>query len=141
MQRFDANRSKQVPLVYLAGPYTNPNPAWNTRNTLKLADTIIDTGLMIPVIPHLSHFWDEISPRPYSHWIEYDKHLLGACDALYRIPGTSPGAENEVRVAVELGIPVFHHYDDLSAWASKYNKAIKKMYDRRELPTEPDDPF
>ena len=45
--------------------------------------------------------WDEIV-YPVAH------RLLARCDAVVRLPGASRGADNDVRVARELGLPVYH---------------------------------
>ena len=34
--------------------------------------------------------------------------LITRCDAVLRLPGASAGAENDVRLARELGLPVYH---------------------------------
>ena len=36
----------------------------------------------------------------YETWMEYDLAWLGACEALLRLPGHSPGADREVRYAL-----------------------------------------
>jgi hypothetical protein len=35
------------------------------------------------------------------------ERLLQHCDAVLRLPGASAGADNDVRIATELGIPVY----------------------------------
>jgi hypothetical protein len=43
--------------------------------------------------------------------------LLGLCDAVLRLPGHSAGADNDVRLAQERGIPVFHDIRDVPGCA------------------------
>lgn len=101
------------PLCYVAGPYS-----WNpavcvgrifARATLLLKD-------YCPVLPIVSHDLDCASPRLYERWLEYDAHLLGACECICRGPGTSRGADAEEAVAKALGLrPVLdppHHIQE-----------------------------
>lgn len=94
------------PLVYVAGPYS-ADPHRCTSDALSVATYFWDTGACIPVLPHLTHFWDRIHPHPYEEWMEMDFELLRRCDALWRIPGESSGADREIQFADEHGIPTF----------------------------------
>lgn len=46
--------SKRLPIVYIAGPYTNPDPVANTHNAIKIADQLYVDGVCVPIIPHLT---------------------------------------------------------------------------------------
>lgn len=39
--------------------------------------------------------------------------LIAQCQAIYRLEGASTGADNDVRLANERGIPVYYHLDDI----------------------------
>ena len=39
--------------------------------------------------------------------------LLALCDAVLRLPGDSKGADNDVRIARERGIPIYHRLEDV----------------------------
>ena len=39
--------------------------------------------------------------------------LLALCDAVLRLPGDSKGADNDVRIARERGIPVYYRLEDV----------------------------
>ena len=39
--------------------------------------------------------------------------LLQCCDAVLRLPGESRGAHNDVRLAEERGLPVYHRLEDV----------------------------
>lgn len=95
-------------LVYVAGPLTTGNQDRNVNRAVKVADNIRAWG-GVPIIPHLSTIWAMISDRHWSYedWMEVDFAYIKRCDALYRMPGDSPGADREVRYAESLGIPVF----------------------------------
>jgi hypothetical protein len=50
--------------------------------------------------------WEEIV-YPVAH------RLLERCDAVLRLPGASQGADNDVRIARERGLPVYHRLDEV----------------------------
>jgi nucleoside 2-deoxyribosyltransferase len=111
---------KDRPLVYVAGPYTSPDPVENTHNTIRLASELIDEGLVTPVVPHLTLLWHAVTPRPIEFWYEYDVAILNRCDAVYRIDGESRGADMEVDFANAAGLPVFRTRDELREWAKRH---------------------
>ncbi|MDK1375648.1 MULTISPECIES: DUF4406 domain-containing protein [unclassified Sinorhizobium] len=43
--------------------------------------------------------------------------LLALCDAVLRLPGESKGADNDVRIARERGIPVYYRLEDVPGCA------------------------
>ncbi len=92
--------------IYIAGPYTKGDVAVNVGNAIAVANRLKDAGYA-PYVPHLTHFWHLLFPRPYEDWLELDNQFLPLCDALLRIPGESKGADAEVELAGKLGIPVF----------------------------------
>lgn len=92
------------PLVYVAGPYTNPDPILNVRNAI-FAGEVLWQEQCAPLVPHLSVVWHLVSPHKLEWWYALDLYLLERCDALVRLPGDSEGADREVRQAQVLGIP------------------------------------
>ena len=94
-----------VPLIYIAGAFTEPDPVENTHRMIRIADALLEAGFA-PLIPHLTLAWHLVSPKPYATWLAYDRQLLARCDVLLRVPGYSRGATQEREFAVELGIPV-----------------------------------
>lgn len=93
------------PLIYLAGPYSRPDPVRNTHRVIRVADALLAAGF-VPLIPHLTLAWHLVSPKRYETWLDYDRELLARCDAVLRIPGYSPGAYRETQYAESIGIPV-----------------------------------
>jgi len=91
--------------VYIAAPYTNPDPCINTNKAMNVANNLMNLGYA-PYIPHLTHFQHTFHPRPKKDWLELDKEFLKVCDVVWRLNGESKGADEEVRLAKELGIPV-----------------------------------
>lgn len=67
--------------VYIAGPYTRPDPCINTNEAIRIADKLMSFGF-VPFVPHLSHFWHTLAPKSYKAWIEYDLHWVAVCNAI-----------------------------------------------------------
>ena len=87
-------------LIYVAGPYSGGDTAVNVRKAIDYGMKLNDEG-HYAVIPHLTHFVHLIHPRPYLYWIELDLRALRRCHELHRLPGESPGADLEVKQAVQ----------------------------------------
>ena len=105
--------------VYVAGPYTAPDAEGvevNVSRALHVGNLLLDAGLW-PYVPHLSHFQHQIQARGYETWMALDFAWVRRCDALLRLDGDSSGADREVRLATELGIPVFHSVAEVVRWA------------------------
>lgn len=100
--------------VYVAGPYTKPDPAENTNRAIVVGNRMWEAGYA-PFIPHLTHLWHLVTPKPYQQWLDLDIEWLRACDVLLRMPGESSGADKEVEFAKANGIPVFFSESDLLA--------------------------
>jgi len=113
--------------VHVAGPYTNPDPAQNTRNAIAMGDALFCAGFT-PFIPHLTHFWHLQIDHPYEEWLEYDNQWIPCCDAVLRMPGESSGADKEVALALSLGIPVFTSLLMLEG----YRKSMEIMQEANE---------
>lgn len=103
--------------VFVAGPYTVPDPELNTLRAILAGHTLMDAGYA-PYVPHLCHFMEKMRPRPYGDWTALDNEYLPLCHALLRLPGESKGADAEEALARSLGIPVFHDLLDLLASVS-----------------------
>lgn len=96
------------PLIYLAGPYTSPDPVRNTHDTIQAAERLHETELVTCHVPHLSLLWHIVSPHDdVEFWYSYDLAVLKRCDALLRLPGKSSGADREVDFALGNHIPVW----------------------------------
>ena len=92
--------------IYVAGPYTKGDIAVNVRNAIAMGEQLAERGFS-PYVPHLTHFWHLIFPHHVTYWYALDAEWIPKCDGLLRIPGESIGADREVAMARELGIPVF----------------------------------
>lgn len=115
-----------LPLVYVAGPYTRPDPVLNTRDAVLTADQVLELGA-VAVLPHLSLLHHAISPKPYEDWIRITMQMLSRCDVVLRIPGESPGADREVALARKLGLTVVTSLAGLEAWLRGRAGAIEEV--------------
>ncbi len=98
--------------IYVAGPYTKGDVAMNVRDAIFAGNRI--RGLRhTPFIPHLTHFYHMLIPHQIEFWYAYDLEWLEVCDAVFRMPGESTGADREVERARELGIPVYYDYPEI----------------------------
>jgi len=98
--------------VYVSGPYTKGDQVINVRNAIQATDLLFGNGYF-PYCPHLTHFWHMLTPRPWQDWMNLDLEWVKTCHCLLRLPGESTGADMEVAKAVELGIPVYHSFEEL----------------------------
>jgi hypothetical protein len=92
--------------IYVAGPYSKGDPIINTRKAIEAGNLLREMGF-VPFIPHLTLLWHLVSPHDIEYWYEYDNEWLKRCDSLLRLPGESPGADNEVNLMVEMGKPIY----------------------------------
>lgn len=96
-------------LLYVAAPYTDPDPVANTHAVCKLATEIYESTPWCPVVPHLAMIWHTVTPRPYDHWLDYCLILMRRCDAIVRLPGKSYGADREMIEAADAGLRVLDY--------------------------------
>lgn len=95
-----------IKYIYVAGPYSVGDPVLNTRMAIFAGEQLREMGF-VPFIPHLTHLWHLVNPHDLEFWLEYDNEWLKKCDALLRLPGESYGADEEMKLALSLGIPVY----------------------------------
>jgi uncharacterized protein DUF4406 len=107
-----------LPLVYLAGPYAKPDPVVNTRNAITVAERLAESGRVVCHIPHLTLLHHLVAPHPVDHWYAWDLAVLSRCDAVYRMPGQSTGADREAAFGEQMGVPVFDSEEALLEWAA-----------------------
>lgn len=107
-------------LVYVAGPYIHPDPVENTHIAIKMGERLDATGIITAYVPHLSLLSHMVVPHDADFWYDFDLAILNRCDALFRIPGQSTGADNEVIFAEENQLECFYEIGELTAWAESY---------------------
>ena len=105
------------------GPYTAGSQARNVRKAIEMANVISELG-GCPFVPHLCHFWELLYPHDYDFWMDYDIQWLEICDAAFRMPGESKGADAEYARCGKLKIPVFSSTVDLIKFIDdwRYNR-------------------
>lgn len=108
--------------VYIASPYTVGDKAKNVATQMKVGDQLIGLGFA-PFIPTITHYQDSFYPRSYEEWMEYLLEWVLTCDVVYRLPGESPGADREVELAKQYGIPVCYSLGWLIALKRDWDEA------------------
>lgn len=93
--------------VYVAGPYSQGDTALNVRRAVYAGHLLYNAG-HTPYVPHLTHFWHMLYPRPYAEWLRLDQLWLPLCHILLRLKGDSVGADEEVALARSLHMPVVY---------------------------------
>ncbi len=113
--------------ILVAGPYrsgTYDNPVLLQQNLDRLGETalalfraghipLIGEWLALPLLRVAGSkkpgddIYQEIS-YPVAH------RLIPKCDAVLRIEGASAGADNDVKLATELGLKVYYKLEDIT---------------------------
>lgn len=115
-------------LVLIAGPYlsgTDGDPARIAANRARLeaaALPIYQRGhlpmlgewLALPII-HAAGGREHGDAVFHAYQYPVAERLLTRCDAVLRLPGASRGADMDVVRAQALGLPVYHHIEELPA--------------------------
>ncbi|HTF47865.1 MAG TPA: DUF4406 domain-containing protein [Pseudonocardia sp.] len=118
-------------LILIAGPYrsgTGDDPDLLARNLARLEEAawpIFRAG-HLPMIgewvalPVLHGAGGSNVGDPIAQQIMYPtaERLLAHCDAVLRLPGASTGADQDVAIATERGLPIYHRVADIPPLAS-----------------------
>lgn len=126
------NLPKSREVIYIAGPFTDPNPiqvARNCNSANELAIRVRAFG-MVPFCPHTAlagsivHTVERepVFLLPQITWekaMEECREFLSRADAVLMVGGwrNSKGATEERALALSLGLPVFDSFADLVAGA------------------------
>jgi hypothetical protein len=98
--------------IYIAGPYTFPDPETNTANAIACGDKVAALGHTV-FIPHLTHFWHSQIPHDYEFWMAHDMQWLACCNAILRLPGESGGADREIEFARKRKMLIYYSIDEI----------------------------
>lgn len=117
-------------LILIAGPYrsgTGGDPALIARNLERLEEAaapihrlghvpMIGEWVALPVLRGLS---DSAAGGEAGEdgdvMYETAHRLLQHCDAVLRLPGASAGADKDVEIALQRGLPVYRSLDEIPA--------------------------
>ena len=113
-------------MILIAGPYrsgTNDDPAKMAANLQRLESVSYDLFRAghIPMIGEwvALPIWNTAGGKHVGDAL-YEEilhptagRLLQHCDAVLRLEGESKGADNDVKIARERGIPVYHRLEDV----------------------------
>ncbi len=102
--------------VYIAGPISS-DPIAHTGHGIQVYHAVWDMG-GVPYLPHFTVFAGMFRQRTWEEWLDHDREWLLTCDAMFRIPGQSKGADLEEVWAREAQIPVFYSLDRLRSYLS-----------------------
>lgn len=97
---------RQRPVLYVAGPYTRPDPVINTHAACQVGLILFEQTEWVPMVPHITLAWHLATPKPIDFWYELDIYHMLRCDAIVRLPGASSGADRELAVAIDHGLKV-----------------------------------
>jgi hypothetical protein len=113
-------------LILIAGPYrsgTGDDPDLMARNLARLEEAAwpVFAAGHIPMIgewvalPVLRSAGADGVTDPLAARVMYPtaQRLLQHCDAVLRLPGNSTGADQDVAIARELGLPVYYSVEDI----------------------------
>jgi hypothetical protein len=112
-------RTAIVKVVYVAGPYrsgTVRGIVENIRRAEALAIRVWKLGAAA-ICPHLNtRLFD--GECPDETWLTGDFEIIRRVDALVLVDGwqRSTGTAQEIKLAKELGLPVFEDVHDLRKW-------------------------
>ncbi len=116
---------KKPLLILIAGPYrsgTDGDAAAIARNLERLETAaapihrlghvpMIGEWVALPTLRGL----DAAETADGDVMYETAARLLQHCDAVLRLPGESAGADNDVAIALERGLPVYHRIEEIPA--------------------------
>ena len=122
-------------MILIAGPYrsgTDDDPARLAANLRALEEAawpIFRAG-HVPMIgewvalPVMRGAGSRGVGDPVSEQVLYPtaERLLQHCDAVLRLPGASTGADQDVRIARERGLPVYERVEDVPGYAAPFSR-------------------
>lgn len=110
-------------IILIAGPYrsgTNGDPAAIAENLRRLEDAAAPIYRLghIPMIGEwvalpIARGVDQDEAPQVDVLYDTARMLLERCDAVLRLPGESKGADNDVAIARERGLPVYYRIDEI----------------------------
>ncbi|WP_246123764.1 DUF4406 domain-containing protein [Cellulomonas terrae] len=126
-------------MILIAGPYrsgTGDDPDLMARNLRRLEEAawpIFRAG-HVPMIgewvalPVLSSAGADGPLSPLAEHVMYPtaERLLQHCDAVLRLEGASRGADQDVAIAQERGLPVYHRVEDVPGFVPEQEVVLTR---------------
>jgi len=97
--------------VYIACPITLDPDGTNFDNSCEAQRQLLAAGFA-PLNPGLTMMLPGGQDIPHSTWMASCLPWVASADLLIRVHGESVGADDEVNLALNLGIPVYCSFDD-----------------------------
>jgi hypothetical protein len=126
MRSFGMAQADKRMIILIAGPYRSgtgddPNKMADNLRRLEEASWPLFQAGHVPMIGEwvALPIWhvaggQEIGDALYDEILHPTAgRLIERCDAILRLPGESKGADNDVKLANERGIPVYYHIDEV----------------------------
>jgi hypothetical protein len=126
-QSQDHDQRQAPQLILIAGPYrsgTNDDPERMANNLKALEEAawpIFEAGhipmigewVALPVLSSAGATGGPLDPLAERVMYPTAERLLQHCDAVLRLPGESKGADQDVAIATQRGIPVYHALEEV----------------------------
>lgn len=93
--------------IYIACPITLGDQDYNFHSACAIQEQLMRAGYAV-LNPALTMSHPRAEAIPHESWMSSDLPWVGEADAIFRMPGNSQGADEEVRAASVMGIPVFY---------------------------------
>jgi hypothetical protein len=110
---------KQIPVVYVAGPFRGPDHWVIWKNINQAAELALEVWKMgaACICPHMNTFCFQ-GAAPDEIWLDGDLAILTRCDAILMTPDwqRSSGARAEHDIALKHGLQIFYTLDALKEW-------------------------
>lgn len=101
--------------IYIAGPISKGDRDLNFSQAAEAQERLMALGFA-PLNPMLSMKHPNAFDIPWKLWMACDYPWVLCADAILRLPGESQGADVEVALASQHGIPVFTSIETLCDW-------------------------
>lgn len=111
----EQGRADEPLRIFISGPFTAgaesfADKALHTMKAAQVGLALIKKGHLV-YVPHTETLWWE-GDLPYEKFLEMDLDKLTRWStAVFRIEGSSPGADRECEVASEKGLPIYRSLD------------------------------
>lgn len=123
-----------LPVCFVGGPYTKPDPSINVNRMAKLVDELWRDGVVFPICPMIeSHIQHLLIPREYEDWLLRTMRFIPLCDVGFFRYGESSGMDREKKLFDAKGIPYFsgpileESKRDMYVWVKMWQKTRSKL--------------